>query len=541
MRDLIDFFPVDLDLKAALAIFLEGKYRYRLSHSAPQLAPCFKIDQALDLHVANSDAYMRDLLVATSTKTLVSAPIHAHGRNLDSRFLAAQAQSNGLLLIEGIRPITDPIQLSIIRKLDQAVVGEVEWPVSITSVMAMHRWKFVSPGAQDLSPGDIPSDPPNWPDADRNGKHFVFVHGYNVNPEQSKGWGAEAFKRMFWSGSNARFSTFAWFGYESQTWSFLPLISGVTPNYQVNLLNCFGTAKSFKQYLDLIDAETTVAAHSMGNILVGSAMHDWGARPKNYLMLNSAAAKECYDGTEANDAAQDSRMVHPAWAPYGKELRASEWHKLAWLAGDIRKELTWRNRFRGVIENGGLTNVFHFYSTGEEVLNNADAQNPPIDPANPFGISDLLWTNANKTWAIQEKRKGFGLTGFIHTSNHGGWLPNLLPYHADLYMVATGPWGAHRMRTQAELPPSTDTTWLTKLKTRPFFNTSNHADLFDAEEGVGSPGSNYPQQHRNSLLAAVIPCTTFAAGRNRFNDPETSIPLTRHFDMNTTMMTDATW
>lgn len=531
MRDLIDFFPVDLDLKAALVIFPQGKYRYRLTHAAPQTAPCFKIVQTTQQAPATSGLYLKDLDTAVATDGMECLPIHSHGRNLNARFLDAQEQGNGLLLVEAVRPTTEPIKLAIIRKSDQTVMGEVEFPVSVTSVMDMHRWKFVSPGATDLSPGDIPGDPPNWPDADRNGKHFVFVHGYNVNPESSKGWGGEVFKRMFWSGSDARFSTFAWFGYQSQ-------FAGITPNYQVNLLNCFGTAKSFKQFLDLIEEEKTVAAHSMGNILVGSAMHDWGARPKNYLMLNSAAAKECYDGSEADDAGQATRMVHPAWLPYGNEIRASEWHKLDWPAGDKRKELTWRNRLRGVIDNGGLTDVYHFYSTGEEVLNNADSLNPPIDPDNPFGIADLLWTTANKTWAIQEKRKGFGLTGVIHTSNHGGWLPNLLPYHADLHVVTSGPWGTHRMRTQAELPPSTDATWLAKLKTRPFFNTSNHAELFDAQAGAGSPGSVHAEQNRNALLGAVIPCTSYAAGRNRFIDVDTSLPLTRQFDLNTTMKTD---
>lgn len=88
-------------------------------------------------------------------------------------------------------------------------------------------------GAADLGSGDIPGEPPNWPDADRNGKHFVFVPGYNVNDTQSKGWAAELFKRMFWSGSNARFSAFAWYGYQGQI--NIPTKGLTTPAYQVNL------------------------------------------------------------------------------------------------------------------------------------------------------------------------------------------------------------------------------------------------------------------------------------------------------------------
>ncbi len=171
----------------------------------------------------------------------------------------------------------------------------------------MFRYKFVMPGAANLSAGDVPANPPNWPDADRNDKHFVFAHGYNVNDTQSKGWGGEAFKRLFWSGSNARFTAFGWYGYQGQTF-------GITPDYQVNLDNAFATAKSFKQFLDLLEGEKTVAGHSMGNVLVGSAMHDWGARPKNYFMLNAAAAKECYDPAEADEPAQDA-VIRKNFAP----------------------------------------------------------------------------------------------------------------------------------------------------------------------------------------------------------------------------------
>ena len=192
------------------------------------------------------------------------------------------------MLTEGVKPTTSPIILKIQKKSDGSTVAEIPFQIKISEIKDMFRYKFVMPGAANLSAGDVPANPPNWPDADRNDKHFVFAHGYNVNDTQSKGWGGEAFKRLFWSGSNARFTAFGWYGYQGQTF-------GITPDYQVNLDNAFGTAKSFKQFLDLLEGEKTVAGHSMGNILVGSAMHDWGARPKNYFMLNAAAAKECYD------------------------------------------------------------------------------------------------------------------------------------------------------------------------------------------------------------------------------------------------------
>ena len=398
----------------------------------------------------------------------------------------------------------------------------------------MFRHKYVLPNAATLTQNDIPGNPTNWPDEDRNDKHFVFVHGYNVSGNQSRGWGAEIFKRLYWSGSNTRFSAFAWWGNQSQ-------VFGISPDYQINLVHAFDTAKSFAQFLNLLEGEKTVAAHSMGNILVGSAMHDWGARPENYLMLDSAAAKECYDASEAEDSTQDEMMENLAWRGYPKALRTSEWHNLPtpiWPEGDKRPTLTWKGRLSGVIANGGQTDVYNFYSSGEEVLNNPTLSNPASNGA----ISEP-WLKANKVWAVQEKRKGYGITGHVHSSNYGGWGFNLEPENSDLHVPdMENSWG-NRMREPAELPDPLTIYWLDRRVLAPFFNRSNHPTLFDPLSGGDSPGSQYAKEHRNTLISEMIPCTTFAAGRNAFinllrDNPNTPTDEERNIDMNVLMKTD---
>lgn len=244
-------------------------------------------------------------------------------------------------------------------------------------------------------------------------------------------------------------------------------------------------------------------------------------------------------------------MVHQAWIGYPRELRASEWHNLPapeiWSASDKRRTLTWKNRFRGVIENGGLTDVYHFYSSGEEVLNNPEDNNPPFTPADPFSSNSIAWATANKVWAMQEKRKGYGLTGLIHTSNYGGWIPNLLPYNSALHVPDAGnPWGVHRMRTPSELPDPLTTQWLlerTLEPMSPFFNRSGNDALYDQLTGDGSPGSDYARDNRDRLIGQMIACTTFAAGRNAFktilhDDPNTPEDENRQFGMDKMMKTD---
>jgi hypothetical protein len=46
-----------------------------------------------------------------------------------------------------------------------------------------------------------------------------------------------------------------------------------------------------------LSGETTVAAHSLGNMVVLSAISDYGATPSHYFMIDSAVAMEAIDGT----------------------------------------------------------------------------------------------------------------------------------------------------------------------------------------------------------------------------------------------------
>ncbi len=550
IRDLVDFFPLKLEIRNLLNVFYE--HDYYLSQKYPDNVPALWDHSGLGYvewpeanpvaepgTMHSTDGWLRHIptarqLAGRTVHPVREDPLTQGGQKLSEAMLAAARVGKGLLLLEGKNRTTHPLMLEIRKKDDGERILRIPFPVVISSVEDMFRWKYVMPMAANLTSGDIPGDPPNWPDEDRNDKHFVFVHGYNVSGDQSRGWGGEMFKRMFWSGSNARFSAFAWRGNQSQIPHPLhPLTEKISPDYQVNLGHAFGTAKSFRQFLDLIPGEKTVAAHSMGNIVVGSAMHDWGARPKNYIMLNSAAAKEAYDATEAEDSTQDGLMENIAWRGYPKKLRASEWHKLlppaAWPVSDWRGKLTWRNRLRGVIENGGLTNVYNFYSSGEDVLNNATLDTPEGN-----NVLGELWLKSNRTWAVQEKRKGHGLSGFIHTSNNGGWGFNMEPpydpviHYDNHYNV---------MKLPSQLPSPLDSAFLFHLSQNPFFDKSVHETLLEAHTGDGSPGSNYARDHHNALIATIIPCTTFAAGRNALQELEDNEQIV-NFNMNDEMKTD---
>ena len=157
-----------------------------------------------------------------------------------------------------------------------------------------------------------------FPDSECNQKNFVFVHGYNVNAQQARGWQSELFKRMYWSGSHAKFWGVTWYGSETQ------LFGKVTTNYHINVQHAFATVPALWNFLQPL-GEITIAAHSLGNMIVSAMLTDHADNPnpmiKKYFMIDAAVAIEAY-----GDAAKDLNMDHIYWDGYDERLMAAEWH-----------------------------------------------------------------------------------------------------------------------------------------------------------------------------------------------------------------------
>ena len=100
-----------------------------------------------------------------------------------------------------------------------------------------------------------------------------------------------------------------------------------TPNYHTNVVEAFLTAPALAEFLSMLtNGRITVAAHSLGNMVVLSALNDWNAHIVNYFMLDAAVAIEAIDGSSASII--DDNMVHPQWSRYANRLWASRWSRL---------------------------------------------------------------------------------------------------------------------------------------------------------------------------------------------------------------------
>ena len=349
---------------------------------------------------------------------------------------------------------------------------------------------------------DIALSPKNWPDLDRNGKHFIFVHGYRVNEEEARGWHAEMFKRMFWSGSNAMFTAVSWNGNEQDSDDFF------AADFWSNVHNAFQTSRSLAVVGNLLPGfDRTIAAHSLGNDVVSSAIVDHGLRVSNYYMINSSAPLEAY----AAGARNRDEMRHPQWEQYDEHLWSTEWHTL-FQPTDARRRMTWRGRF------GPLPNAYNFYSTGEEVLRNGTGVVPSI--------------GRDGSWVRQEMRKGFEWAGgsFYHENASGGWVFGEYWNVAFEVQVPVGQQAVAEKRRRT--PEEARSIPRGQLGQHPFFKPFHNfnGNLHDPVQGPIAARS-YDRVSR--ALAESLPALSFATGSNPVDvfEPEVVVGDRRNFDM----------
>ncbi|MBN1270112.1 MAG: hypothetical protein JXB04_11025, partial [Kiritimatiellae bacterium] len=388
--------------------------------------------------------------------------------------------------------------LEIHRLADTALVCSAEMPLSLSGVEDMFRWinlRHVTGGSETRT--NNLAEPDNNPDVLSNGKNFVFTHGYSVSEEQARGWNAEIFKRLHWSGSRAKFYAATWFGNDSQQeW-----LGNKTPDYHVNVVHALDTAGALASSLnDEIGGDITLAAHSLGNVLSAAAISRHGANVARYFMIDAAAAMEAFDGSPF---LQDTNMWYTDWASYAEWLWCAEWHT-NFPASDGRRALTWRDYLSSV-----ASVAYNFYSSGEDVLR-----------THPHTTYPGLWCyfGGEYAWALQEKRKGLNWITSIGGSTYGGWGFNEYYWDDDL--------GTY-------VPP----TNVQAILSRPFFRPggSELEDLYvPTNTNQADVGSQFASNHMHFLLGGFMPSRTLAIGANKM----VSWPETRNCNMQHTEQDD---
>jgi hypothetical protein len=519
-RDLVDWFPVYLNINS---LFQSNSLSAGINYNDPTYQ--FVLSQAdgvlrfltTDLTPTN---YMNYLLDTNESGTLatwgVAFPVMPTGVALPSYFIGNIATNNGgILLVEAATNTTQSLVLTIYHGTNQ--IAQTQLYLSISGVEQMFRNKNLMLDSNDIAPADRLTDAsvPNEPDT--IDKNFVFLHGYNVNTNEARGVAADMFKRMYWSGSHAKFWAVTWEGAESK--GTPPFYNALTPNYHTNVANAFATASNLANFVASLtnSGPVVAAAHSLGNMVVLSAISDWNAPISQYFMMDSAVPIEAIDSSATTNFMIYSTGLND-WPPYTNRLYASDWYKL-FPSTDARSTLFWNNR----LGNLGDVDVYNFYSSGEEVLRTY-TNDPPSSVLGkvltqvtdfwPFGIPFGTYT-----WYWQEKGKGTCSQDWFLGSSHGGWQMNYNPP----YLYSSNGLPAFTSPAQALAIPNS------QLMTNAFFNLSSTnwgtADL----ALYGPSGSAYAAANRNRILSDAIPALSEVAGAN----PVPSFDNNHNLNMNT--------
>ena len=161
-------------------------------------------------------------------------------------------------------------------------------------------------------------------------------------------------------------------------------------------------------------------------------------------MLNPAVPSESYDGRSPASDPDRRNMTHPDWKgvasdgsqDYPERVTAAGWSKL-FSDDDPRSKITWDNRFGGILDS---TDVWQFYSSGEEILHESQGGVPPLLDW-PWHSDETVMQDKEWVWVYHEITKGvindvIGTLIKRHTcplfkSFDDGEYPNIIPVWHD--------------------------------------------------------------------------------------------------------------
>lgn len=501
-RDLIDFFPVYIDIHDLLEAMQTNQQYSGLQFVLSQADGALNFAYAQD-SLTNAEAYLTDTNYAFFDEDFVVNPIPASGVTLGDGFLENILNGGSpVILVEAWTNTSNPLVLSVFQGTN--IICQAPLYLNITGVEQMFRQKNLTDAVlgEVAGPSDRLNDydVPNEPDTTSN--NFVFLHGYNVNPNEARGTQSAVFRRMFWSGSHAKFYGVTWPGYLTQiNFAGHTLF---TPDYHSNVFNAFNTASSLSLFVaSLTNGPVVVAAHSLGNMVVLDALDEYYAPISQYFMMDAAVASEAIDPA----LPQTNVMIDSAWLPYTNRLYSANWYSL-FPTTNACSTLAWRGR----LSNFNGASLYNFYSSGEEVLREFGFD-PPTNIVSDVEqiVADYVVNQTpveSYVWVWQEKSKGIAANDVLLGSTHGGWKFNSY-YSTDTVAQA-------------------DALLTSQLQTNAFFDFTSPEFPYDAELEDPSLGAVYAYENRNRILSDAIPALSLPVGAN----PVPSFtPTGRNFDM----------
>ena len=344
----------------------------------------------------------------TSLLKATVIPIPSGGFALPDVFTQRLRQTGGrgVILVEGTVASSEQLVLEAVA--NGQVLATATLPMRVAPVEEMYQRISLRGDGTSVATGDV------LPPFDDSAGHVFFLHGFHVDTTVAREWGAEMFKRLWQSGSQARFHSITWDG--DIGWP-----DGV--HYHDDAVSAFQAAPRLAAYVDAQSGRKIAMAHSLGNVVVSSAIQDDGMLVEKQFMFNAAVASEAFDPSQWSTAVSGNNMIHEEWTDYLPRTWSALYHQLfspdVVFGEDGRYSLTWQGRFSGCV-----TNLYNYYSSGDEVFEQyAGTPNPTEGLAWHLGLP-VLTGFERYCWQKQELYKGRDdmgeLSGLFGTSL-AGW------------------------------------------------------------------------------------------------------------------------
>ena len=381
--------------------------------------------------------------------------------------------------------------------------------LSISPVEEMYRWLDLRGAGKELlgeshqackcaeTLCNSMKEPSNNPDSNcngdpRDGRHIVFVHGYNINAREATAWGAEMFKRLWQSGSTSLFTVADWVGDAGQ---FGDPDDGTSVSYYYAVPNAFVAAKPLKEAVGApsFKGSPVIMAHSLGNMVVSSAIVDWKMPYGKYYLLNAAVAIQAYENRH------DPLMINEDWKSVKEDFWSAYWYR-NFEPNDFRSLLFWERRF------GRIDKAVNCFSGSDDVVHNE--------------CDDILQDGPSfSAWTFQERHKGK-----IEIRVADSIVSKISP-ESPKYLGTEAGWGFNISRVGvlgffSQPNTSINDIPFEEIVRDPVFypfkteaDKMNSPELFECREGDW-------QQYilRAKLLGSAIPATSFAAGANAMRE-----------------------
>ena len=187
--DLLDFFPVWLDLGGLFTVFpTPGNHTLRMSQEDSAVRMVYT-----DLSAPNAGSYLVSAVTncgpdfAQAAHRADTFLVDKDGVNLSQAFVdkIIADPEKGILIVEGCAGTQKPLVLDVLW--NDVHIARAELPLSISGVEEMFRFHNIR-----FEP-DIPQrtgEPGNLPDSELKNIDIFLAHGFLVSENESRAWGA---------------------------------------------------------------------------------------------------------------------------------------------------------------------------------------------------------------------------------------------------------------------------------------------------------------------------------------------------------------